>query len=269
MIIYSEEKIKEIFSSEKFKEEYTKYEEKKECNDFINFINNIELNTKYFRLTTNNRIGRNKRFKNKNCSSDTICLKEINSLLNKLTDRNTDSITESIKNKLVGKDYLEDLIIKNILEKCIVHQNYVSYYIQILTTIYDISESSITKITDSIYDNFNSKDIDQSQSDYLQFCDKNKKLDLCIGYSVLITELEKNNIINNRIDPAIRELISLLDDTESDDKYKCSQCLYNIFKSLYGKKNLSKEYSELINNLIEKEKSMKIKFKYMDIIDRK
>lgn len=269
MIVYSEEDLNDIFSSTEFLEEYKQYKNKKECLDFIKFINSIELNTKYFRLTTNNRIGRNKRFKNKNCSNDTVCLKEINSLLNKLTDKNTDSITESIKIKLKDKDYLKDLIIKTIMDKCIVHSNYIYYYILVLKNIYEIDPIIINKNTDEIYQNINSKDIDLNQSEYLQFCDKNKKLDLYIGYSLLITELEKQKIINNKIDPAINELIKLLNNTETDERYKCSQCLYNILKSLYGKNEISENHKKLIENLIKNEKTMKIKFKFMDIIDRK
>ena len=270
MEIYSQEKLDEIFSSNDFLNEYENYKNKKECTDFIKFINSIELNTKYFRLTTNNRIGRNKKFKNKNCSNDTICLKEINSLLNKLTDKNADSITESIKTKLVNKNYLKDLIIKNIMDKCIAHSNYIYYYILVLKNIYQIDPSVINKNIDIIYKEIDTKNIDETQSEYLQFCDKNKKLDLYIGYSLLITELEKQNIIADKIDPAIKNLISLLDTSDNaDEKYKCSQCLYNILKSLFNKNKLSEEYSLLINNLIKKEKSMKIRFKFMDIIERK
>ena len=174
MIVYSEENLNEIFSSEIFLKEYDEYKNKKECNDFIKFINSIELNTKYFRLTTNNRIGRNKRFKNKNCSNDTVCLKEVNSLLNKLTDKNTDSIIESIKIKLKNKNYLKDLIIKNIMDKCIVHSNYIHYYILVLKSIYEINSIIINKNIDEIYKNINSKDIDLNQVNICNFVIKIK-----------------------------------------------------------------------------------------------
>jgi hypothetical protein len=267
---FSEKQVLELFSSDLFEKDYNKYLNNKKCIEFIHFIDNIQLNTKYFRLTTNNKIGRNKRFKNKNCSNDTLCLKEINSLLNKLTDKNLDNITNEIKKKLEGKDYLKDLIIKNILDKCIVHQNYIHFYIQILIDIYNINEIMITKIIDEIYLSINDKNIDETQSEYLQFCDKNKKLDLYIGYSLLITELEKSNIINNKIKPSIDVLIDILNNNSEDsERYKCTQCLYNILKSLFGDNELTEEYSLLINKLISGEKTPKIKFKFMDIIERK
>jgi len=274
----SEENIMEMFSSEEFNQNYKIYKKQDKCMEFVKFINKIELNTKYFRLTTNNKIGRNKRFKNKNCSDDTICLKEINSYLNKLTDKNTDVITDLIEKKLAGKEYLRDLIINNVLEKCLVHQNYITYYIDILLSIYGPKETNgtnetneiIEKNTETIYENINSKDINLDQSDYLQFCDKNKKLDLYIGYSLLITELEKKQIIKDKINPTLVGLIAILKDSEDqDEKYKCIQCLYNILKSYYGSRSLSKRYVDDINGLIENEKSMKIKFKLMDIIERK
>ena len=128
----------------------------------------------------------------------------------------------------------------------------------------------INKSIDEIYSSIGDKDIDKNQSEYLQFCDKNKKLDLYIGYSLLITELEKSNIISNKIKPTIETLIDLLNKNEDDsERYKCSQCLYNILKSLFGTDELSDEYSIIINKLISEEKTMKIKFKFMDIIERK
>ena len=112
--------------------------------------------------------------------------------------------------------------------------------------------------------------IDESQSEYLQFCDKNKKLDKLIGYSLLIAECEKMNIIDNQIHPLLMELITILSETEdNDEKYKCSQCLYNIFKSLYSSSELPPVYYEKINKMKNDETFMKIKFKYMDILDRK
>ena len=55
----------------------------------------------------------------------------------------------------------------------------------------------------------------------------------------------------------------------SAEKYKCSQCLYNIFKSYYGESILPQGYIDKINELIKNENNMKIKFKLMDIIERR
>ena len=273
MITWSEEELNTIFSSDEFNKNYIKYCKNNSCIDFIQFINNIELNTKYFRLTTNNKIGRNKRYKNKNIGEDTISLKEINSYLNKLTDRNIETITREIRKRLINKDYLTDMIVHNILDKCIIHSSYIIHYIDILLDIYKDTEN-INKLiednADKIYVKITSQDIDKEQSEYLQFCDKNKHLDSLIGYSLLITELEKKKILPNKINPSLNHLLEIIDTNENiDEKYKCSQCLYNIFKSYYEDSLLPQGFIDRINVLIQKEKSMKIKFKLMDIIERK
>ena len=137
MITWSEEELSTILFSDKFTEEYKEYlDQNKEFNALKQFLDNIQLNKKYFRLTTNNKIGQNKRFKNKNVSQDTISMKEINSYLNKLTDRNISHITQEIQKRIVGRDHLKQMIIQSIIEKCIVQPNYNTYYLEILFEIY-------------------------------------------------------------------------------------------------------------------------------------
>ena len=274
MITWTEEELNAIFQSEEFIQNYQQYKDKSDKSDELNrFLNSIQLNTKYFRLTTNGKIGKNIRFKNKNISQDTISMKEINSYLNKLTDRNIEQITKEIKNRLTKKEYLKAMIIENIIHKCIVHPSYNTYYIDILLDIYKDCEQlnqMIEKNSDTIYQKIIQKDIDTTQSEYLQFCDKNRHLDLIIGYSLLITELEKKKIIENKIGPSLDELLNVLEsNTEIEEKYKCCQCLYNIFKSFYGSSLLPKGYIDRINIILSKESSMKIKFKLMDILERK
>jgi hypothetical protein len=274
MIVWSEEEREKIFCSSEFKEGYKNYcGNKKEQTDFIKFIESIKLNTKYFRLTTNNKIGQNKRFRNKNISEDTLAIKEINSLLNKLTDRNVQTINEKITGKLKGKDYLRQLMIDNILHKCVIQPHYNCYYITILIEIYKDTPNIndlIEKNTDQIYQKIKNEEIDSNQSEYMQFCDKNKKLDLLIGHSLLITELEKYKIIHNKIIPSLNELITIIsENTDLNEKYKCVQCLYNIFKSYYGDSLLPQGFTDKLNLIVESEKSNKIKFKIMDIIERR
>ena len=190
MTSWSDSEINDILQSSDFLEIYSsKYNDKTE--NFCKFLNGIELNTKYFRLTTNNKIGKNIRFKNKNISDDTIIMKEINSYLNKLTDKNFKKINKEIKSRASKKEYLKLMITENILNKCIIHPAYNKYYIDILLNLYDDINQTIEKNTDKIYNALIDKEIDTKQSEYLQFCDKNKHLDLLIGYSLLITELEK------------------------------------------------------------------------------
>jgi len=270
---YNSEELSDIFSSDDFNEKYHEYILTDKHTKFINFINNIELNTKYFRLTTNNKIGKNKRYRNKNISEDTITIKEINSLLNKLTDKNIDKIKDKILVLIKNKDYLKELIINNILEKCLVHSNYIRYYILILIDIYSHLPNFkilIKNNTDKLYIQIKENKINEEQSEYLQFCDKNKNLDILINYFLLITELEKEKIINDSIKPSIQELFHYLQNNDDiDEKNKCSHCLYNIFKSYYGDSLLPQCYIDMINPIIKNEKCMKVKFKFMDILERR
>jgi len=274
MITWSEEEYGKIFGSPEFEEGYKNYcVDKKEQIELTKFIESIKLNTKYFRLTTNSKIGQNKRFRNKNISEDTLAIKEINSLLNKLTDRNVGIIGEKIAIRLKGKDYLKKMMVDNILHKCVIQSHYNFYYITILIQIYkDIPNLNalIESNTDQIYHKIKNEVIDLNQSEYMQFCDKNKKLDLLIGHSLLITELEKLNIISNKIIPSLNELIEIISVTQDlDEKYKCVQCLYNIFKSYYGDSLLPQGFTDKLNLIVKSEKSNKIKFKVMDIIERR
>ena len=82
--------------------------------------------------------------------------------------------------------------------------------------------------------------------------------------------IRKKKIIVGKIHSILDNFILILTDCEIDEeKYKCSQCLYNIFKSLYGEYILPEGYNNKLKDLIKKEKCMKIKFKYMDILERK
>ena len=272
MISWNEEQLTEIINSEKFIKEYNSNYLTK-ANKLKEFLNSISLNKKYFRLTTNNKIGKNVRFKNKNISNDTILMKEINSSLNKLTINNKTKLTLEIKDKIKSKEYLIEMIVENIINKCIIQPIYNEHYIDLLCEIYKGSSKLnklISEKTHEFYKNIMEKNIDKNQSEYLQYCDKNKHLDSLIGYSLLITELEKKNILSDRIKPS---LISLLDELKNnddiDEKFKCSHCLYNIFKSYYGDTILPQGYIDKLNELINTEKSMKIKFKLMDIVERK
>jgi hypothetical protein len=271
MITWTEEELNAIYKSEEFIQNYQQYADK--TDELNRFLNSIQLNRKYFRLTTNGKIGKNIRFKNKNISQDTISMKEINSYLNKLTDRNIKQITKEIKDRLTNKEYLKAMIIENIIHKCIVHPLYNTIYIDILLDIYkDCNQLNqmIETNSDTIYQKIINKNIDTTQSEYLQFCDKNRHLDLLIGYSLLITELEKKKIIENKIGPSLNELLNVMEaNTDIEEKYKCCQCLYNIFKSYYESSLLPQGYIDRINTIQSSETSMKIKFKLMDILERK
>ena len=133
------------------------------------------------------------RNKHKNMSDDTIAIKEITSLLNKVSDQNILSVRQKIKDKIVGKDYLRDMILENILQKCILHTIYIDLYIDLIHYLYPHTQNiynKIDKCSDKIYRDIQNLEI-KGESDYLIMCERNKKLDKLIGHSLLITELEK------------------------------------------------------------------------------
>ena len=270
---YSGEMINNLFNNEKFILEYNEYS--KDNNNLLElrkFIDSIQLNKKYFRLELNKKNNYKKKYKNQNIGEDTLSIKEINSFLNKLTDKNILSIRKKIKLKLINKDYLTELIIEDILQKCIVHNSYISLYLELIHYLYSDNKNIndiIYNLTNKIYNSILMKEI-EGGSDYLIMCEKNKKLDKLIGHSILITELEKKNIVKDKIHSTLDNFINILSECEVDEeKYKCVQCLYNIFKSYYGKYILPEGYNKKLKKLIDSEETMKIKFKMMDIIERK
>ena len=273
MIEYSEESLKELFINKEFINDYNLYVENNEnIQNLKKTLDQIELNKKYFRLTIDKGIGHKRRNKNKNVSEDTVAIKETHSLVNKCSDKNLLKITEKIKLKLKDKDHLSQLIIDSIIEKCVLNVIYIENYLNLIKGVFsdDNLDDMIEISVNSVYEKMQKTDIDENQSEYLQFCDKNKNLDKLIAYSLLITECEKMNILSEKIHPSLTNLIEILEKTEDDDeKYKCSQCLYNIFKSLYSNSELPPVYHQKLEKLKSNETSMKIKFKYMDILDRK
>ena len=95
-------------------------------------------------------------------------------------------------------------------------------------------------------------------------------MDKLIGHSLLITECEKLKILFNKIHPTLNNLMNELDVCDDkEERYKCIQCLYSIFKSFYSESLIPEGYIQKLNELKSKEKDMKIKFKIMDIIERK
>ena len=71
MISWTEEEYNNIIISDEFNKDHIKYKEKEI--KLSQFLKTISLNKKYFRLTTNNKIGKNIHYKNKNISKDTRC----------------------------------------------------------------------------------------------------------------------------------------------------------------------------------------------------
>lgn len=269
---YSESDLQAIRSSENFRESYESYKSsKQDFNDLANFCDSIKLNSKYFRLTMNTK-HRGRRFRNRNLGEDTIAIKEVNSYLNKLTDRTLEKITNEIKTRLEGRDYLRELIFRSIVEKSLLYTLYIPSYVTLLGNIYT-DDHWVKEFIDAVEESYQAlidNSGDQTQSDYLQFCDKNKRLDKLIGHSLLIVECEKKGMVKDRVHPRLDEMLETMKTNDSDEElYKCVQCIYQVMRSLYMDRSLPQNYEEKVRALIANEKSMKIKFKLMDILERK
>lgn len=265
MINYSDKQLETIYKDNSFNNILKGKE--KNIKELVNFLNSIKLNQKYYRLTTNKNNGKYKKL----ISSDTVFLKDLNSILNKLTDTNLDKLVLKIKDRISDKQHLKLMIIQTILEKSSVHMSYISVYIDLLIKLYsDIDECIIQKILDNMYKTINNKNIDNEQSEYLQFCDKNKKIDLIISHTYLVCECEKRNLIKNKIDILVNELINeyTLSEVE-DDRFRSIKCVYTIFGSIYKNKEIPEKYVNKLKECMKKEGTIKIKFKIMDILEKK
>ena len=88
------------------------------------FLNSIETNKKYYKMG----ISRNKKFKRKE-NTDTLTIKEINSLLNKLTYQNKNENIEKI-NTLIKPQFFK-YIIENVIDKSLLHHIYIELYVEL------------------------------------------------------------------------------------------------------------------------------------------
>ena len=268
---YREEDVLEIFAHPEFQETYAEFKrDNADLRDFRKFVDSIGLNTKYFRLTMNKG---SKRYKNRNLGEDTIAIKEIKSYLNKISDRNYTKISTEIKNRLVDRDYLMTMMITTIIEKCIANTPYITIYLQLISDMYgsvDDWKERVCENLDAVYKKIITQETDKTESDYLQFCQKNKVLDQCIGHSLLVTECEKLKIVRDRFHPMVDRMITMMkDESDSEEKYKCVQCLYTMFRSYYGDAILPEGYLVKLQALIDSETAMKLKFRMMDILERR
>ena len=269
---YDDDRLSEIFASEDFLKGYEHYRHgNSEISEFRKFIDNIEINKKYFRLAMN-KTGYRKKYHKQNVSEDTRAIKEIQSYLNKMTDQTANKLIGEIKTRVTGRDYLYKMIMESFIEKCIIYPQYISLYLRGLQEIYgprpDFKESLMQCIDESHATIVNA--VISEVSDYLTFCAKNKRLDKLIGHSMLITECEKAKLVKDRIHPSISSLLEILKEQTSDEEsYKCVQCLYEILKSLYGTSLLPQGYIDQIKSLIDGETKPKIKYKMMDILERR
>lgn len=259
--------INKIIQSETFNLEYKKYilnnAVVKKQKILSEFLDNIETNKKYYRIG----IQKNRKYK-KETTEDTTCIKKITSDINKLSEVNYDVL----KPKIIGQikvDYIIPYVIENIIDKSIIHINYIPLYVGIIKDIpFESKYRLITKLCDSYHSKFfKIKIVKEEDSFYQKLCAENKNIDNIIGFSLLITNLEKENIINGYVNKILEPFMdSILDTTDDTDIFKMITSFYNISK-IYFDGDIPNKYVIILNQLKDKTSSSKIRFKIMDILD--
>ena len=251
---------KSVLDTSDFLQGYQSYLKIVDISKLTDFLDDIEVNKKYYKMTIN----KNQRYK-KDVIKDTECLKEITSLINKITDKTYTKIENDIT-KLVKDDHIKPFLIDVICEQSLSHHIYIPYYVRLLKTWN--SQRLVQKHCDKFYRKLFVETTDNSsESSYQKLCSKNKKIDNIIGFSLFIANLEKENIITNYIqrvlEPFMEKLNVLDDETEL---YKMLTSFYNIAKLKYSGE-IPNEYINILMNLKQKTKSSKIRFYIMDILD--
>ena len=130
------EVIKGYMESQDFIQKYNDYLKIKD-KSLSDFLDNIDLNKKYYRMNIN----KNKKYV-KVTTEDTSSIKEINSMINKLTDQNYLVLKEKIINK-INVDHIVPYIIQKLAESSIKHHIYIPLYVGILKEIESTKKQSI------------------------------------------------------------------------------------------------------------------------------
>ncbi len=253
------ERVIDLFQTYSFKEHFEEYKSKniKEIKKLTDFLDSIETNKKYYRIG----VQKNKKYK-KIQNDDTEDIKNINSLVNKLTETNFEIIKNSIV-RLIHKEHLIPYIIETIIEKSILHHRYVHLYVSILKEIKNKNKVTlIISRCDKHYDNFFNK-FNINGTSYEDLCKHNKNIDNIIGFSILITHLEKEEIISNYVEKVLDPFMEKIDNVSDEEIFKMLTSFYNISQLYY--EEIPPKYKDKLLQLKEK-KTAKIKFKIMDIL---
>ena len=251
--------IKEFLESEDFKVNYHDYLQKKD-NHLIEFLDNIDLNKKYYRMNIN----KNKRYK-KETTVDTTSIKEINSMINKITNTNYIILKKEIIQKITV-DHIIPYIIQKLVESSMIHHIYIPYYVGILKEVNSPKKQQILlKLCNKYHcEFFNENKESNNNSSYEKLCTKNKNIDNIIGFSLFISHLEKEDIIDNFIEKVLDSYMNNLSSKESVEMYKMLVSFESISRIHY--QIIPPRYITILRKIQEEAPSSKIRFKVMDIL---
>ena len=100
---------------------------------------------------------------------------------------------------------------------------------------------------------------------YEELCSKNKNIDNIIGFSLFISHLEKEDIIDNFIEKVLDSYMNNLSSENEVELFKMLVSFDSISKIHY--QIIPERYTIILNDIKKETKSSKIKFKIMDILD--
>ena len=110
---------------------------------------------------------------------------------------------------------------------------------------------------------FENKDI-KSDNVYENLCNENKRTDNMIGYLMLMTYLDKENMICDRINKLITNIMNDILEKENDEIYKLLNCMFNIGVISTDYIN---DHMVVLKKLKDKKYNSKVRCKVMDIED--
>ena len=252
--------MEKMLSTEEFLSDYNEYKKNIDVDKLRNFFDDIETNRNYFRLN----LKKSKKFVNKN--NDTLTIKNINSNINKCTEDNLENIIRLIIDDINKNEHLLNLVIESILEKCILHNNYIYIYINIIKKLND--DKDIIRVLNNTLDKYYKfifeENIEKSDNIYDNLCNENKRNDNKIGYLMLMTYLDKHEIIKDKINDLLKNIMNEILEKDDDEIYKLLNCIYNI--CLIEKEYLV-EYLYILKKLKDKKYNSKVRCRVMDIED--
>ena len=267
-IHYSVESLSSLFLSDEFQSDKTEYEvsQKRLMDSLLSFLNSIENNKQYFKTGIQVKNPRYKR----PVYDDTGVIKQLKLSLNKMSGLTYEKLCQDIYNQLDTRQHLYPILLQYIFEQSLLHHTYCRYYARLIELLHQKfnNDTLLTSQIDQIYQQITRKQT-IGESDYSALCTKNKQVDQLIGYSIFIAELEIRNIIQDKVDRLIQQLITKLTLTTEDEAYKCVVCLYNICKVIYNDNPIKSEYEISLTEIKDTMKFMKVKFKIMDILERR
>lgn len=266
-IHYSVESLRTLFASEEYETEKINYKKSQNLSllGLETFLNSIEINKQYFRTGIQVK---NPRYKRK-VYDDTSIIKQLKLSLNKMSGLTYEKLCQDIRNQLSSKKHLYPILLQYIFEQSLLHHTYCNYYARLVELLHSefknntLLESQMERIYQQITEQI------EIGNDYSALCAKNKQVDQLIGYSIFITELEIKGVIHNKVDLLINQLIQNITLNSEDESYKCVVCLYNIFKVLYKDTDIKPDYVTSLSEIKDGMKYMKIKFKIMDILEKR